>query len=94
MTEEEFKKAMGKIICFVIIALVILIIIGILVFNTSGKSTSIFGNKEDLENYKKKVEEVNSYNITENITKEDITEGNITEETNTEGNTTEENIEN
>ena len=65
MTEEEFKKAMGKTIFFVVIALIILIIIGILVFNNSGKSTSIFRSEKDFENYKKKVEEVNSYNVIE-----------------------------
>ena len=65
MTEEEFKKVMTRIIIFVVIALIILVVIGVLVFNKSEKSASIFKNENDLNSYKKKVEEINSSNITE-----------------------------
>ena len=65
MTEEEFKKAMSKLIIVIVIALVILVIIGIVVFNTFGKQTSIFASEQEKENYKKKVQEVNSHSLTE-----------------------------
>ena len=42
MTDEEFKNAMNKIIIFVTIVLVLMIILGIIIFNTFGKSTTIF----------------------------------------------------
>ena len=60
MTEEEFKKVMTKTVCFIVIALIILIVIGIFVFNKSGKTTSVFESEEELNNYKGKVQEVNS----------------------------------
>lgn len=65
MTEEEFKKTMTKLICFIVVALIILVVLGIIVFNQSGKTKSIFENSKQLDDYKKKVEEVNSHNITE-----------------------------
>ena len=64
MTEEEFKKAMTKVIRFIIAMLVILVIVGIVVFNNFGKKSSIFENEEALNDYKKKVQETNSHNIT------------------------------
>ena len=65
MTEEEFKKAMVKVVGVIVIALVILVIIGFVVFNTFGKQISIFESEEAKKDYKKKVEEAGSYNITE-----------------------------
>ena len=64
MTEEEFKNTMGKIIIFIVIALIILVIIGVLVFNKSGKSLSIFSNEKEKNSYKKSVQEANSSNVT------------------------------
>ena len=64
MTEEEFKNTMGKIIIFIVIALIILAIIGVLVFNKSGKSLSIFSNEKEKNSYKKSVQEANSSNVT------------------------------
>lgn len=76
MTDEEFKKAMNKIIIFVTIVLVLMIIFGIIIFNTFGKSTTIFKNQEQKENYENAIE-----NNDENITENDIAEieGNINE---------------
>ena len=65
MTEEEFKKAMGKTIFFIVIALIVLVVIGVLVFNQSGKTASIFGSQKEADEYHQKVNEMNSYNITE-----------------------------
>ena len=42
MTEEEFKKAMTKVVRFIVAMLVILVVIGIVVFNNFGKKSSIF----------------------------------------------------
>ena len=64
MTEDEFKKTMGKIIIFIVISLIVLVIIGILVFNKSGKSLSIFSSEEEKKSYKKNVQEINSSNTT------------------------------
>lgn len=76
MTDEEFKNAMNKIIIFVTIVLVLMIILGIIIFNTFGKSTTIFKNPEQKENYENAIE-----NNDENITENDIAEieGNINE---------------
>ena len=65
MTEEEFKKAMTKVVIFIVIALIILIVLGIIVFNKSGKSTSIFESEKLKKDYTSKVQELNSNNITE-----------------------------
>lgn len=64
MTEDEFKKTMGKTIMFIVIALIILVIIGILVFNKSGKTFSIFSNEKEKASYKKSVQEINFSNTT------------------------------
>ena len=74
MTEEEFKKAMSKVIGFIVVALIILVIIGVIVFNTAGKQTSIFGSKQEAESYKKRVQEENSYNLTEEEVEESAKE--------------------
>ena len=65
MTEEEFKKTMIKVVVFVIIAFILLVAIGIVVFGTSKKKTSIFESQAEIDNYKKKVEQINSHQITE-----------------------------
>lgn len=65
MTDEEFKKAMTKLVWFIIIALIILVVVGVVVFNKSGRKTSLFSNDKEVEEYKKKVNETSSYNITE-----------------------------
>jgi cbb3-type cytochrome oxidase subunit 3 len=65
MTEEEFKKAMTKTIIFIIIMIILLIAIAVLVFNKSGKSTSIFESDEQKASYENTVNEINSYNISE-----------------------------
>jgi len=65
MTEEEFKKTMIKVVIFVIVALILLVAIGIVVFGTSKKETSIFEDQAEIDYYKKKVEQINSHQITE-----------------------------
>lgn len=70
MTEEELKKAMGKVIIVSAIVLVIMIILGIVVFNDFGKSTTIFEN----ENQKAEFENLISDKGNENITKNEIAE--------------------
>lgn len=65
MTEEEFKKTMTKVVIFVVVALVILVVVGIIVFGTSKKENSIFESQAEIDNYKKKVKQVNSHQITE-----------------------------
>ena len=64
MTEEEFKKAMTKTIIFIVTMIIILIVVAVLVFNKSGKSTSIFKNDAEKVNYNKAIEEMNSPKIT------------------------------
>lgn len=81
MTEEEFKKVMTKVIAFIVIALIILIIIGILVFNKSGKTLSIFSNQKEIDDYKKKVQEINSDEIIEEEILENIVENTLEEVT-------------
>ena len=68
MTEEEFKKAMGKTIIFIVIMIIILIGLGVFIFNKSGKETSIFESESAKEAFEKKVDEVNA----ENLPKEEI----------------------
>ena len=70
MTEEEFKKTMTKVFSFIVIAMIILVIIGIVVFNQSGKTTSIFGSKSEIDSYNKKVKDINPHSITEEEIKE------------------------
>ena len=70
MTEEAFKKTMTKVICFVVIALIAIVIMGVVVFGTSQKQTSIFENQAEIDNYKKKVQEINAHKITEDEIKE------------------------
>lgn len=65
MTEEEFKKTMKRVVIFIVIAIIILVAIGIVVFGTSKKETSIFGNQAEIDNYKRKVQEINAHEITE-----------------------------
>ena len=65
MTEEEFKKFMKKVIGLVVVAIVIFVVIGFIVFNGFGKETSIFGSQREIDDYKKKVQEVNSREITQ-----------------------------
>lgn len=65
MTEEEFKKTMAKVIGFIVVAIIMLVIIGIIVFNQAGKTKSIFESQAEKDNYKKRVEKTNSHNITE-----------------------------
>lgn len=89
MTEEEFKKVMTKTICFIVIALVLLIIIGIFVFNQSGKTTSIFSSQQEVDAYKKKVEEVKLSKEAEvnneTVSEVENTEANVTNEITTDG---------
>lgn len=70
MTEEEFKKAMTKTIVFIVIMIILFIVVAILVFNKSGKSTSIFENDKQKSSYENNVNEVNSYNITKTDSEE------------------------
>jgi len=65
MTEEEFKKFMKKIIWLAVAAIVILVVIGFIVFSQFDKKTSIFENQSEIDNYKKKVQQTNSREITE-----------------------------
>ena len=65
MTEAEFKKTMIKVVIFVVIAFILLVAIGIVVFGTSKKETSIFESQAEIDNYKRKVEQINSHQITE-----------------------------
>ena len=65
MSEEEFKKAMKKTIIFILIMIVVLVILGFVVFNKSGKDTSIFENEEQKSTYQKEVEKINSSNISD-----------------------------
>lgn len=66
MTDEEFKKAMTKIFIIVGIALVLMIVLSIVVFNQSGKSTTVFENEKQKENYENILENSDSENITQN----------------------------
>ena len=70
MTEEELKKAMGKVIIISVIVLIIMIILAIVVFNDFGKSTTIF----ESETQKAEFENVISNKENENITENEIAE--------------------
>ena len=65
MTEEEFKKVIKRVTIFVVIALIILVAVGIVVFGTSKKEKSIFSSQADIDAYKRKVEQINTHEITE-----------------------------
>lgn len=80
MTEEEFKKVMTKTIIFIVMALIILIVIGIFVLNKSGRDLSIFSNQKEIDDYKKKVEEIHSKNIEEDNQKLEIVNDSVQNE--------------
>ena len=70
MTEEEFKKAINKVIAVAIIALLVMVILAIIIFNNFGKSTTVFKSEEQKEDFKNAVENIEN----EDINVEDIIE--------------------
>ena len=67
MTEEEFGKFIKKIVILIVIAVIILVVIGFIVFNQIGKKTSIFESQAEIDNYRSKVQELNSREVEEKI---------------------------
>lgn len=65
MTEDGLKKVKSTATIFMIIACLLLIVIGIIVFGTSNKEKSIFKSQTEIDNYKSKVQQLNSHQITE-----------------------------
>lgn len=87
MSDEEFKKAMSKVIIVAIIVLVLMIILAILIFSNFGKSTTVFENEEQKARYENIIKNKESENISENDIAE--IEGNTLVETNPETEQTE-----
>ena len=82
MTEEEFKKAMGKTVVFIAIMIIILVGLGVVIFNKSGKETSIFESESAKETFENRVNEVNANNSPkEELTSEENTEPTEEQET-------------
>ena len=69
MTEEEFKKVIKRVTIFVVIALIILVAVGIVVFGTSKKEKSIFSSQADIDAYKRKVEQITTHELKNLIVK-------------------------
>ena len=65
MTEEEFGRFVKKVIMLVIVAVLILIVIGFIVFNKAGVKKSVFASQLDADNYKKKVQTIHSRELKE-----------------------------
>ena len=63
MTEQEFRKAMTKVIVFIIFVIIILIGLGIFVFGKTDNSKSVFKSEDKKNDYKQLVEESTSAEI-------------------------------
>ena len=67
MTEEKFRKSLIITVVLTIISLILIIVLGVFVFNDSGKKLSIFESENQKSAYKMKVKEAGTLILEDEI---------------------------